>query len=1060
MHRLINTLICCLLLAFSSATLAASELADKRVLLLFSYHPSFPSSPKVLNGVDLAFGEDSPVIDIEYMDSKRLNDSQSQQNFLAMFGYKLSKRSPYDVVMTADDNALHFALEHRASLFPNTPVVFLGVNNLQLAASLEATPWITGVVEAASFAETISLASTLMPKRNNIHVVVDDRVSGQSDLATVQSLYEQFPMLKFHELPLADLTWQEFANNLNRLGENDALLLLSAFQDSLKVEKSFYEALALMVNGTDVPILHTWEHGIGEGVLGGVTVSHLEQGRQAALMVKTILSGTSPANIPIMDKSPNVPTFDYRELERYQLSQSVLPPNSLVLFEPQSFMRTYLMELSAVALVFTILVISALYLVRKNYLMKQLSNKLKEKSSFLRLLMDTLPDLVWIKDRDGVYLTCNKRFEEFFGATESEIKGKTDYDFVDKELADFFREKDLLAMEAGGLSVNEETISFSSDGHQEVLETVKSPVYEKHSNQLLGVLGVGRDITERKRSEDRLRLSASVFESSAEGVVITNADTEIVEINKAFTELTGYSRKDVIGRTPKMFQSGKHDKPFYAQMWQSILEQGSWSGELINRKKDGGELSIWQTISAVKDSHNVTTHYVSVFSDISELKASQQEAQYLAFHDPLTDLPNRRMMKEYLADLVEYASLHHQSFTVMYMDLDNFKNVNDSFGHPEGDSLLTVVSKYLSDKLRDEDIVARIGGDEFVLIFQDVSELSKAEMIADKILHLLRDLTPLESHAIGVTASIGVCIYPQDGDNVDDLLRNADTAMYQAKNAGKNTYRFYSQESTTYVKERTELETDLRNSVHLEQLLLHYQPQFHLSTHQVTGIEALVRWNHPIHGMIGPDKFIPIAEESGFIDELGEWVLNAALAQAKVWLDMGVDFGKVAVNLSTKQLEKIDLIQVVKLALTRSQFPAEKLTLEVTESSIMENKASAVSILTTLESWGIEIAIDDFGTGYSSLSYLKQLPIQKLKLDKSFIFGIPQDSDAMVICKTVMALGDSLKVRVIAEGVESLEQAKFLTQIGCQEVQGFYYSRPLTVEQFEADYCQPEEKKA
>jgi predicted signal transduction protein with EAL and GGDEF domain len=345
-----------------------------------------------------------------------------------------------------------------------------------------------------------------------------------------------------------------------------------------------------------------------------------------------------------------------------------------------------------------------------------------------------------------------------------------------------------------------------------------------------------------------------------------------------------------------------------------------------------------------------------------------------------------------------------------------------------------------------------VGGDEFVLVFEDVATIKSAEVLAQKVLSILHKAIPLKHHQANVSASIGVCLYPQDGDTADALLRNADSAMYRAKSAGRGTYCFYTQDLTTNVQERVKLEGELRQAIKNNEFILHYQPQLNLSTGKLEGLEALVRWLHPEHGLIGPDKFIPFAEESDLINAIGEWVLNTATAQAKAWLDANIEFGRVAVNLSVKQIHKGNLVTLVETALANSGLPAQRLALELTETSLMEDGDASLSTLDSLKRMGIELAIDDFGTGYSSLSYLKNLPIQKLKVDRSFIQGIPMDKDDMVICKTVIALGDSLNFKIIAEGVETEAQTEFLKQVGCHEAQGFLYSKPIPAEEFEALY--------
>lgn len=1031
---------------------AVSSLADKRVLLIYSYHPSFPTSDKVITGLRSAFGENSPVIDIEYMDTKRLYDDTISQHFLDITRYKLSQRQAYDVVISADDHALDFVLTHREELFPNAAAVFLGVNNIPKALSLEDTPWITGVVEAASFIDTLTLAKHLLPERSNIHIVVDSSTTGQTDLNTIKSRQDKLVGMQLQELSLVDNSWSQFTQHVADLGSSDMLLLLSAYRDKHVTEKSFPEALQLLTNNTDVPILHTWEHGIGDGIFGGITVSHKEQGRQAGLMVQRILSGTPVAEIPILAQSPNVPTFDYRVMSSLGIHSSQLPEGSIILFKPVTLWSAYRTEALSALFTCIILLLAAIYLARKNYQTQQLSVELLKQSSFIRLLMDTLPDLVWVKKTDGTFLTCNKTFEEAFGCTEQEIIGKTSRDFMQQPQADIFHQKGIEAIESGVSSIFEEVVISVQSGQKEVLETIKTPVYDTETQEIIGVLGVARNISERKKSEDSLRLAASVFANTVEGVMITTADNIIIEVNKAFSDITGYSHEEALGETPKLLRSGKQDDHFYQKLWQSLNDEGVYRGEFINRRKDGSLFPIWQTITAVKDNTGELTHYVAVFSDISQIKASQEKIQHLAYHDSLTGLPNRLLLKEHLDFSIKRAKRHSQPFTLMYLDLDNFKYINDSFGHSEGDELLCFVAAFLQQSIREEDFVARIGGDEFVLVFHELADSEDAGHLAKKLLDKLLKALPLKHHQVNISASLGLCMYPQDGDSSDELMRNADSAMYRAKRSGRNTFQFYTRELTQTVKERVEIESQLRQAVKNNELLLHYQPQLNLTTGRIEGVEALLRWYHPEHGLIPPDKFIPIAEETGLILPIGEWVLDAAVKQAKVWQEQNIHVGKVAVNIAGQQIQNGDLADIVEQALTTHQLNPNYLALEVTETFMMQHEQTAITQLNLLSDMGIELAIDDFGTGYSSLSYLKQLPIHKLKIDRSFISGIPLDKDDMVISKTVIALGESLNFKIIAEGVETQEQADFLQQVGCHEAQGFLFSKPLPAHELEAYY--------
>ena len=572
---------------------------------------------------------------------------------------------------------------------------------------------------------------------------------------------------------------------------------------------------------------------------------------------------------------------------------------------------------------------------------------------------------------------------------------------------------------------------------------VNLKVLRDETGRATGMLVSLHDLSHARQTEERLRLAASVFENTDEGVVITDAEGTIVEVNRAFTEIQGYARDEVIGKNPRIFKSGRHDETFYRNLWHTLEKTGHWRGELWNRRKNGELFPKWQTISRVADSSGRVTHYVGVFSDVTQIKRSQEQLEHLVQHDALTDLPNRLLLNERLEQAIKHAERQQTQLAVIFLDLDNFKHINDSLGHPVGDQLLQAVASKLLQAVRQDDTVARIGGDEFVLLLEDIGKPENAGIAAQKLAAVFTDPFQLSEQAIRITASMGICISPQDGRDPATLLRNADSAMYRAKEEGRNTYQFYTEELTRNAFERVLLENNLRQAIEKQQLRLHYQPQWDLQNGKLIGLEALIRWQHPELGMISPARFIPLAEESGLIHPIGEWVLNSACQQGAQWLKNGLEFGRIAVNIAGPQLQRGTLFDEVTRALKASGLSTEHLELEVTEGFIMQHPESAITQLQALRDLGLTLAIDDFGTGYSSLSYLKQLPIHKLKIDQSFVRDIPGDRNDTAIADAVIAMGRSLELTVIAEGVETRAQADFLKQAGCQEGQGYLFSKPL-----------------
>jgi len=557
------------------------------------------------------------------------------------------------------------------------------------------------------------------------------------------------------------------------------------------------------------------------------------------------------------------------------------------------------------------------------------------------------------------------------------------------------------------------------------------------------VVSIARDITRRKQAEAELRLAASVFRDSHEAIMITTTAGRILKVNQAFTEITGYTEAEAVGQTPALLRSDRHDADFYESLWNALDHNGQWQGEIWNRRRNGELFPAWENISAVRDEAGRRIRYVSIFSDLTERHLSEQRIYRLAHYDVLTGLPNRALFQERL----EQGLIHHRrrraALALLFLDLDRFKRVNDSLGHAAGDRLLQIVAGRLAECVRESDTVARLGGDEFTIILDSIGAPEDATRVARKILAALAEPALVAGHELFVTSSIGIALFPRDAEDTQTLLRHADAAMYLAKERGRDNWQAFSPDINVAAAERMALESGLRRALEAGEFILEYQPQAELGAGRVVAVEALVRWSSPKRGIVAPAEFIPVAEETGLIVEIGAWVLETACRQLHEWKTAGLDPVQMAVNVSGRQFLDPRLPEMVARALAHHAVPPGCLELEITESCVMADARESIERLRQLKAMGLHVTIDDFGVAYSSLNHLKRLPIDKLKIDRSFVRDLPEDADDAAIAATIIAMGRSLDLTVVAEGVENEEQLAFLRAQGCDQIQGHYFCPPL-----------------
>ena len=659
------------------------------------------------------------------------------------------------------------------------------------------------------------------------------------------------------------------------------------------------------------------------------------------------------------------------------------------------------------------------------------------------------PDgLLLTRQRDGLLIEVNEGFSHLSGYSSPDVLYRSTLDL--KLWVDLQQRIELLSLLKQQGYVRDFRCSIRhKDGRIRLCEVSSRPL-------MIGaetcMLTIARDITERHQMQEKLLQTATVFQSTAEGIVFTDLQQTITAVNRAFTEITGYSESEALGQTPRILASGLHDSAFYIAMWHQLSSEGHWQGEICNKRKNGETYPCWMTISAVRDSEHQITHFVAVFADISSLKHAQDRLDHQAHHDPLTNLPNRLLFENRLQQALSDPDRYGQQGAVLFLDLDRFKNINDSLGHPIGDLLLKAIALRLKEQLRDIDTVARQGGDEFIILLPALKNPSDAELIANKLLACFNAPFVAGEHELFISASIGTSIYPDDGTDVATLVKNADAAMYRSKLKGRNRIERYTHDLTAQASARVLLEQELRRALERGQLSLSYQPKISLKDHSLVGAEALIRWNHPELGNIPPDRFIVLAEENGMIIPIGDWVLEHACHQLNAWKQIYEPFGPVSVNLSGTQLRQPALLARIQELLTSYSLEPGGLQLEITENFIMSQTEEALDVLHKLKQMGVQLAIDDFGTGYSSLSYLKRLPLNTLKIDQSFIRGLPDDVDDVAIVRAIIALGRSMQLTIIAEGVETQAQQDFLAKEGCEQIQGYIVSVPLSADEFAASF--------
>jgi diguanylate cyclase (GGDEF)-like protein/PAS domain S-box-containing protein len=678
--------------------------------------------------------------------------------------------------------------------------------------------------------------------------------------------------------------------------------------------------------------------------------------------------------------------------------------------------------------------------------------ELREREGQLSTLFRTVPDVIWVKDIGGRYLRCNPPFARLFGVDQRQVVGKTDYDLAPREMAGRHRASDLRAIETGEIQ-SEAFETVAANGDACLFEVLKAPLRDE-TGKAVGVVGIARDISERREADEQLRIAATAFEAQ-EGIVILDADKRILRVNHAFVEMTGHVADDVVGKTPQQIARDPRAGELLSGIADRVTRDGFWRGELPAQRRSGEIFAAWTTVATVRGARGETTHYVITMTDVTERKRAEKEIVNLAFYDRLTGLPNRRLFRDRLEQALAGSARSGRHGALLFIDLDNFKLVNETSGHEVGDQLLVEVARRLEACLGAAGGAARVGGDEFVALVEDLSEnqheaAALAKETGETILAALNAPYALPGGVRHSSPSIGVAMFSGGGDTCEELLKQADIAMYEAKAAGRNALRFFDPDMQATLAVRAEAEAALRLAIRERRFLLHYQPQVDCEGEWI-GAEALLRWAHPERGLVAPGEFIPLAEETGLILPIGRWVLETACQRLKAWSsDRRSRDLHLSVNVSARQFSQPDFVEQVAETLRTTGAPAERLVLELTESVVLDDVAGAADKMNALKALGVGFAVDDFGTGYSSLAYLTRLPFDQIKIDRSFVLNLPGSANDAAVAHTIITLAESLGLVVIAEGVETEAQRRFLERHGCPSFQGFLFGKPMPIDAFEA----------
>jgi diguanylate cyclase (GGDEF)-like protein/PAS domain S-box-containing protein len=1021
---------------------AGEALAKRNILLLHSYHRGYEWTRNITTSMEAVLAREIPDAElfVEEMDTKRHPHAQLFPQLYRFYSQKYAETT-FDIILCSDDNALDFLLTYGDDLFPDVPVVFCGINNFKdglLAGHIN----FTGVAEANDYAGNLEISLALHPATRHVALVGDQTPSALANLQQLRAIAPGFgDRIDFIEL--VGLSTTQLKEALTSLPAETIVFNCNFFKAAEGRYYTVAESNVLISRNSKGPVYVFGDHLIKGGVIGGLVVSGVQQGEAAAALALRVLHGEQVADIAVARASPNVYMFDYRVLQRFGIDTKQLPQGSRLLNKPAAAtaaQRQKLLIALVLAASFAGLTLSlTLALLQR----KRAYKALRQSRGTLKSILGSISDPMCMMDRQRKILWANDPAKELFG---EQVVGRKCYEILHQRNDPCSGSCPALGAFAGDQIHEKQTCITDSQGRIHHLHCTANVALRDDKGEPATVLKIYRDITAMKQTQKDLYLAKYSIDSSITPFAMANLEGHLSYANQAFLDLWGYDHmEDIQGRDLSFFHHNPKDVQVVIQQ---LATKRSWKGQIKSRRRDGSLFTAEVLAHVVTDPNGTPLCLTGSFVDITDKLHNQREMQHRAYFDELTGLPNRALLADHMELAFSQARRYEKFVAVLLLDLDNFKQTNDTLGHAKGDLLLQQVALRLQSTLRKCDTLARWGGDEFVLLITGMqSELATAN-VANKVLDLLTEQPfELNESEIFTSASAGIALFPRDGEDSETLLKHADIAMYEAKQDGRNDFHFFSKHMQQKAMVRHRLETNMRRALRLEEFYLVYQPQVNLCSGQIVGVEALVRWRNDSLGLISPSEFIPIAEETGLICPLGEWILRTACQQAMRWQRTDMAPLKLAVNLSVRQLHQPNLIDSIDKLLSDTGLPPQLLELEITESIFMEKKESAMLLLGQFQKRGIQIAIDDFGTGYSSLSYLKNVPINRIKIAQEFVRDIPEDPDDVAIVQAIIAMTSRLGLKQIAEGVETIDQLEFLRQHGCHDMQGYYFAKPMHAEQ-------------